>query len=72
MKTAPDTIVTSLTPEALKIGQAVEAQSNLMMNAIVRKFRVKLVSRTGLRLLPVSPLTSRRKGSDFKISFPYL
>ncbi|TFK52538.1 TBCD protein [Heliocybe sulcata] len=44
------------------IVRAVEAREALMNNTIVRKFRVKVLSRTSLRILPSTYQAGRRKG----------
>ncbi|KAI0031394.1 TBCD protein [Vararia minispora EC-137] len=67
MKNAPAAIVIPHVPAALALGKFVESGDGLMKNAIVRKLRVKLISRAGLRLLPATPIVTRRKGQSSSI-----
>jgi len=68
MKNAPIGTVMPHVSAALAIGKLVESDEGLMTNAIVRKLRVKLVSRAGLRLLPATPVFARRKGECHRYS----
>ena len=48
--------------DLLAIAQVLQGQKGLSINTLVRKFRVKLVSRIGLRLLPGRANVARRDG----------
>ena len=62
-KTAPAEVIVPQIPTILDLCRTTEADTKLMSNAVVRKLRVKLISRAGLRLLPLQPLFVRRKGT---------
>ena len=42
--------------------RSLQPESKLCTNASIRKLRIKLLSRTALRLLPVKPRVSLQKG----------
>lgn len=62
MKTAPIEIALAHVPSMLALGKLIESNKLLMTNAIVRKLKVKLVSRAALRLLPTTSISNRRRG----------
>ncbi|THH16982.1 hypothetical protein EW146_g3747 [Bondarzewia mesenterica] len=53
VKICPTDILLDKLPSILGVAHIVEQNSSLMSNAVVRKLRIKLVSRSALRLLPV-------------------
>lgn len=57
-------VVTAHASAILNVANAVQANPTLLQNTLIRKFRTKLVSRTMLRLLPVTPLVNRSKGES--------
>ena len=49
-------------PQILNIGTKIDASAALASNAIIRKFKAKLVTRVALRLLPPKSKTGHNKG----------
>ena len=47
--------------------RSLQPESKLCTNALIRKLRIKLLSRTALRLLPVKPRVSLQKGKFSRV-----
>ncbi|KAI0061711.1 TBCD protein [Artomyces pyxidatus] len=62
VKISPADIILSHATVLFRITELAEQSSMLMTNAVVRKARIKLVSRIALRMLPAAPRVVLRKG----------
>jgi len=62
VKNSPSDAISRLIPEFFEAARSPELNSTLCTNASIRKLRIKLLSRAALRLLPVRPRVSLRKG----------
>lgn len=62
VKNSPLDILLPFIPDLFEAARALEPTSTLCNNASVRKLRIKLLSRTALRLLPAAPRVSLRRG----------
>ncbi|KAI0699071.1 TBCD protein [Cytidiella melzeri] len=61
-KSAPANQVLPYVAKIISIGSAVDANPSLKNNSLIRKLRIKLGSRTLLRLMPTKRNTNRSKG----------
>ncbi|KAJ3937144.1 MAG: TBCD protein [Lentinula lateritia] len=52
LKSGPLKLVRSQLPDFMALTNALDARETLMNNTLIRKFKTKLISRVGLRLLP--------------------
>ncbi|KZT73795.1 ARM repeat-containing protein [Daedalea quercina L-15889] len=68
MKSGSVELVKTHASAILDVTNAVQANSPLLQNTLIRKFRSKLISRTVLRLLPATPLVTRSKGRTLTAS----
>ncbi|KAI9512401.1 TBCD protein [Russula earlei] len=64
VKNSPSGAVSKFIPDFFDAARSLELNSTLCANASIRKLRIKLLSRTALRLLPVVPRSSLRKDED--------
>ena len=62
VKNSPSDAISRLISEFFEAARSLELNSTLCTNASIRKLRIKLLSRAALRLLPVRPRVSLRKG----------
>ncbi|ETW81590.1 hypothetical protein HETIRDRAFT_383952 [Heterobasidion irregulare TC 32-1] len=62
IKISPVDILSEKLPSILDVARAVAQNASLMDNAIIRKLRIKLISRSMLRLLPARHRSGRRIG----------
>ncbi|KAI9443203.1 TBCD protein [Lactarius indigo] len=62
VKNSSSDIFSQFIPELLEAARSLQPDSTLCTNASIRKLRIKLLSRTALRLLPVKPRVSLQKG----------
>ena len=62
VKNSPSDVLSRLIPDFFEAARSLELNSTLCTNSSVRKLRIKLLSRAALRLLPVIPRASLRKG----------
>lgn len=62
VKNSPSHILSQFIPDMFEAARSLQPDSKLCTNASIRKLRIKLLSRTALRLLPVKPRVSLQKG----------
>ena len=62
VKNFPSDVLSRFIPDFFEAARSLELNSTLCTNSSVRKLRIKLLSRAALRLLPVIPRASLRKG----------
>jgi hypothetical protein len=63
-KNSPSDVISRFIPEFFEAARSLELNSTLCNNALIRKLRIKLLSRAALRLLPAAPRVSLRKGQE--------
>ncbi|KAI0283960.1 TBCD protein [Russula aff. rugulosa BPL654] len=62
IKNSPSDVISRFIPDFFEAARSLELNSKLCTNASIRKLRIKILSRAALRLLPVRPRVSLRKG----------
>jgi tubulin-specific chaperone D len=62
VKNSPSNALSRFIPDFFEAARSLELDSTLCTNSSIRKLRIKLLSRAALRLLPVIPRVSLRKG----------
>lgn len=62
VKNSPSEVLSRFIPDFFEAARSLELSSTLCNNASIRKLRIKLLSRAALRVLPVIPRVSLRKG----------
>jgi hypothetical protein len=62
VKNSPSDALSRFIPDFFEAARSLELNSTLCNNSSIRKLRIKLLSRAALRLLPVIPRVSLRKG----------
>lgn len=62
IKNSPSDVLPQLIPEFFEAARSLRASSTLCTNALIRKLRIKLLSRIALRLLPALPRVPLQKG----------
>ncbi|KAH9997907.1 TBCD protein [Russula vinacea] len=62
VKNSPSNALSPFIPDFFEAARSLELNSTLCTNSSIRKLRIKLLSRAALRLLPVIPRVSLRKG----------
>ena len=62
VKNSLSEVISQFIPNIFEAARSLELNSTLCTNASIRKLRIKLLSRAALRLLPVRPRMSLRKG----------
>jgi len=62
VKNSPSDVISRFIPDFFEAARSLELSSSLSTNSSIRKLRIKLLSRAALRLLPVRPRVSLRKG----------
>lgn len=65
VKNTPSVVISQFIPDLFEAARSLELNSMLCTNSSIRKLRIKLLSRAALRLLPVRPRVSLRKGQRF-------
>jgi hypothetical protein len=61
VKNSPSDVISRFLPDFFQAARSL-LNSTLCTNASIRKLRIKILSRAALRLLPVRPRVSLRKG----------
>ncbi|KAH9980287.1 TBCD protein [Lactifluus volemus] len=62
VKNSPSGVLSQLIPDFFEAARSLQPSSTLCTNASIRKLRIKLLSRTALRLLPALPRAPLRRG----------